>query len=433
MTACAAMTIKMRTYLLFIFIATTTLVTSGCVTFTYQQDTMESHLMTQQPQQALAALDKLNLGQRDQVLYQLNKGMLLRMQGDFTGSNAALEQSKVMIQKLDALSLREQATAVTINDTMRSYLPPPFERAMVHTVMALNYLELNDYNAARVEALQLDELLKQHKDRVQLPFARYIIGLIFEANGELDEAMIAYRMSYEAYRSSKEKSPLLLQQDLLRLTQHLGLSDEQRRYEEEFQLQSWPTQAALSQSGEVVAILFNGLIPRKHSEELNVQSPRDGQLHRISVPFYEERTPQIHSARLSLAENHGNSELLDRLDRHGYTNLRSEMPAIIARTLARVSVKNRLVDNARDHSPLLGAALNIATFITEQADTRAWNTLPQQLLIARATVAPGSCSAELTLDNGSTKSWRDIDCAKGTMRFVSWHWPNSHVTGRRPR
>jgi len=415
-----------------IFVMAIALLGSGCVSFTYQQDAMERHLMSQQPEQALAALDALKLGHRDQVLYQLNKGMLLRMQGDLQGSNETLEQTKSMIQKLDAISLREQATAVTVNDSMRSYLPPTFERAMLHAVLALNYLELNDYNGARVEALQLDELLKQNKEDAPLPFAHYIVGLIFEANGELDEAMIAYRQTYEAYRTTKTKVPLLLQQDLLRLSQHLGLNDEQKKYQEEFQLDSWPTQTELKQQGQVVAILFNGLIPRKHSEELNFQSPRDGQLHRISVPFYESRAPQIHSAKIVIADNSYSTQLFDELDLHAYANLSTEMPTIIARTIARVSVKNRLVDNARDQSPLLSAALNIATFITEQADTRAWNTLPQEILIARANVAPGSSDVEITLDNGNSKSWHEINATREKIRFISWYWPNSHVTGRRP-
>ena len=426
------MTTKLRKHLITAFMTTATLLSTGCVSFTYQQDALERHMMSQQPEQALAALDKLDLSGRDQILYYLNKGMLLRMKGDFKGSNETLEQTKAMIQKLDSISLREQAAAVSVNDSMRSYLPPTFERAMLNTVMALNYMEQNDYNDARVGALQLDELLKQHKDDDPLPFAHYIIGLIFEANGELGEAMIAYRQTYEDYHATKAKIPLLLQQDLLRLSQYLGLNDEQKKYQEEFQLKSWPTQAELKQQGQVVAILFNGLIPRKHSEELNFQSPRDGQLHRLSVPFYESRAPQIQSARMVIADSSSNTQPLDELDQHAYANLRAEMPLIITRTLARVGVKNKLVDNARDQSPLLGAALNIATFITEQADTRAWNTLPQEILIARTTAAPGNHDIELRLESTQSKSWHDINIAKEKIRFVSWYWPNSHVTGRRP-
>ncbi len=416
-----------------IFILAITLLGSGCVSFTYQQDVLEKHLMTQQPQQALVALDALKLGERDKIIYQLDKGMLLRMQGDLQASNETLEQSKAIIDKLDAVSLREQAAALSINDSMRSYLPPIFERAMLHCVMALNYLELNDTNSARVEALQLDELLKQHKEKDPLPFAHYIIGLIFEANNELDEAMIAYRQSYDDYRTSKTKIPLLLQQDLLRLSEHLGLNDENKKYQQEFQLKRWPTQAELKQQGQVVAILFNGLIPRKHSQEINVQSFKNGQLHRISVPFYETRSPQVRSATLIIADQRSQTELLDQLDQHANANLSEQMPAIIARTIARVGVKNKVVDNARDQSPLLGLALNLATFISEQADTRAWNTLPQDILIARSAVAPGRYDLELKLDNQRSKAWPDVAITKEQIKFISWYWPNSNVTGRRPK
>ncbi len=416
-----------------IFILLITLLGSGCVSITYQQDALEKHLMSQQPQQAMVALDALKLGERDKLIYQLNKGMLLRMQGDIKASNETLEQSKVMIDKLDAVSLREQAAAVSINDSMRSYLPPIFERAMLHCVMALNYLELNDNNSARVEALQLDELLKQHKEKNPLPFAHYIIGLIFEANNELDDALIAYRKAYDDYRTSKTKIPLLLQQDLLRLTEHLGLDDEERKYQTEFQLKQWPTQAALQQQGQVVAIIFNGLIPRKHSQEINAQSFNNGQLHRISVPFYETRSPQVRSATLIIADQRSQTELLDQLDKHANANLSEQMPAIIARTIARVGVKNKVVDNARNQSPLLGLALNLATFISEQADTRAWNTLPQDILIARSVVAPGRYDLELKLDNQRSKAWPEIEIARQKIKFISWYWPNSNVTGKRPK
>ena len=416
-----------------VFILTITLISSGCVSFTYQQDVLEKHLMLQQPEKALKALDDQKLSDRDKVLYHLNKGILLRMQGELQASNTALEQAKPIIETLDALSLREQAAAISVNDAMRSYLPALFERAMLHTIMALNYLELGENNSARVEALQLNELLKQNNDNNQLPFAHYIIGLIFEANDELDDAMIAYRQTYNDYRANNTKIPLLLQQDLLRLSEHLGIHDEQKKYQDEFQLKEWPTQAELKQKGQIVAVIFNGLIPRKHSQAISAASFNNGQLHRISVPFYETRIPQIRSITLLAAGQRSQAELIDQLDQHANANLRAQMPAIIARTVARVSVKNKLVDNASGQSPLLGIALNIATFVSEQADTRAWNTLPQNILIARTTLLPEKYDIELKLDNQYSKLWPDVKITKDTLHFISWHWANSNATGTRPR
>jgi len=109
---------------------------------------------------------------------------------------------------------------------------------MVHVFAALNYLELGQPEAARVEVLQIDLLLRQLAERAPEPalgvdpFARYLSGMIFEALGEDSDALIAYRKALEAYRLQQPLTglavPAALQADLLRLTRRLGLADEQK-------------------------------------------------------------------------------------------------------------------------------------------------------------------------------------------------------------
>lgn len=385
-------------------------------------------MVSRQINEAITNVELRSQSKRDRALYLLDKGLLLRMQANFEESNLALEQAKILSEKLSAISLREQAAATSVNDSMRSYEPPAFERVMVHCIKGLNYLQLNDLNSARVEILQMDELLKTEED-LHFPFARYFSGLVFEANRESDNALIAYRKAYQAYQEIDEEIPLALQQDLLRLTQYLGLTEEHEDFKEEFLLEEWPNQEEIREKSKIVAIVFNGLMPRKHSQEINAQSPSDGQLHRISTPFYETRSPHIRRMSLSSGELETDTELFDRLDYHAQEALSDQMPAIIARTIARVSLKNNMVDNATKEAPLLGAVLNIATFLTEVADTRGWNTLPQQLLIASLYVEPGFHDIELDLDNSSATQ---VSLGKGRTLFISSHWPDSHVTSRRP-
>ncbi len=409
------------------------LLTSGCVSFTYQHDNIEQLLLSHQTAQALDALEDRRIGKRDQIIYFLDKGILLRMQDDFEGSNQMLEQAKTLSQKLSAISLREQAVASSVNDTMRSYLPPPFERVMLHCIKVLNYLQLNDYDNARVETLQMNELLKQQDEEEQQPFAHYLSGLVFEVNGESDNALIAYRNAYEAFQSWQNETPLFLQQDLLRLTQYLGLNDEHEQLSKEFTLEEWPTQKEVMAKSKVVAIIFNGLIPRKHSQEINVQSPKDGQLHRIATPFYEQRAPRIDTVTLRGADTQARSELFEQLDQQAEAALANEMPQIILRAIARVSVKNNMVDNANKESPLLGAVLNLATFFTEVADTRGWYTLPQQILVARLYLEPGEQDIQLDLNqDGNDNTATRISLTKGESHFISLHLPDSYVTSRRP-
>lgn len=419
-----------------LWLLTASLAVGGCVAMQYQQDPLEQSLINQQPAQALAILEQQNHKARDAALYHLNKAVLLRMSDAFSASNTELEAAKQISQKLEAVSLREQAAAVSVNDAMRSYLPPPFERAMIYCLKMLNYLEMQDMDGARVEALQLDVFLNQHYEKQEPAFPRYLSGLVFEANGELSDAMIAYRKAYEAYRAAQQPIPRQLQADLLRLSQAQGLGEEHRNYAEQFPLTQWPTQAELARQGEFIAVVFSGLVPRKHETSVMAQDPRSGQLHRISIPFYEVRQAQVENMRLLSLNNSSRGESFARLDQQAYASLDHAMPGIITRAVARVAVKNKLSDNVAEQNQLLGAITNIAGFISERADTRGWNTLPQQILLSRLARAPGNYAIEVELGNGAGTTLASeivspLSLEAGEKRFYSRHWPASHVSSRK--
>ena len=401
----------------------------------YIQDPLEQFLQNQQPGLAITSLEQQQHNKRDQALYHLNKATLLRMQGNFDDSNAELETAKKISAKLDAVSLREQATAITVNDAMRSYLPPAFEQTMIYCFKILNYLEQNDIDNARVETLQLDVFLKQKYEKKEPPFARYLSGLVFEANKELSDALIAYRKAYQAYKDSELNVPTQLQKDLLRLTKHQGLADEHQRYLKEFKLEHWPTQVELNQQGEAVVIVFNGLVPHKHETAINTQDPRSGQLHRIAIPFYEKRKADIKTVQIVAINNLAHGEIFSALDKQAENNLREQMPGTITRAIARVSVKNNLSDNMEKQSPLLGLITNLATFISEQADTRGWYSLPQEIMISRIALPPGDHRLDIKLNNAAnttvSKKESKIVSIQQQKKFYSWHWPASTVISKR--
>ena len=409
----------------------------ACVGAIRHETDLELFLSSNRAAEALEVIETRHRAARNETVFLLDKAMLLRMQQQYEASNAAFEQAKDVIEELDAISLREQAAAVTINDAMRSYLPPTFERALIHCFEAMNYLELRQYDSARVEILQLDEFLKQ-RDDLRLPFAHYLSGLVFELNQEADNALIAYRKAYQAYRDGGRAVPILLQKDLLRLADYLGRTDELRRFDEEFALINWPTQQSFRARARVVVILFNGLIPRKHSHEILAQSPTDGQMHRISTPFYEQRQTRVYNAMLSSDTAAYDSELFADLEGHARAALEDAMPGIIARTVARVAIKNRAIDEASDEQPLLGFALNAFAVLSEQADTRGWYTLPQEILLTRLELEPGRHDLELLLEGslrpGASRSWQQIELEPGETVVFGLHWPESYSTlGRRYR
>jgi uncharacterized protein len=133
---------------------------SACATFSDTIQSTERSLALQQPKVALTEYEKRPASGSDKVLHLMNKGMLLRMAGDYKDSTTALEETKRLMDELGAVSVSEQALSVAVNDATKSFVGEDYEQVMVRTYLALNYLEQGQIDAARVEALQVDLLLR---------------------------------------------------------------------------------------------------------------------------------------------------------------------------------------------------------------------------------------------------------------------------------
>src|SRR5450759_3539876 len=128
----------------------------GFATATESFGVVERALSARPYDAALKSTEQESGSKKDRVLYLLNKGMVLRMKRDFTGSNQALEAAKAEMERLYTASVSENTLSFVVNDATVSYAGDDYEQVLVHLYMALNYLELGQPNEARVEALQVD-------------------------------------------------------------------------------------------------------------------------------------------------------------------------------------------------------------------------------------------------------------------------------------
>src|SRR5207247_7708768 len=122
-----------------------------------------------------------------------------------------------------------------------AYEGEEFEKVLLNVFMALDYVQLGLWDDALVEARKVDHKLTVLADRNQKrmtynkdALARYLSGLLYEATGDRSNAFVAYRLALEAfeyYRKSYGTSvPDLVRQDLLRVTEALGLNQEHQEY-----------------------------------------------------------------------------------------------------------------------------------------------------------------------------------------------------------
>jgi hypothetical protein len=407
---------------------------------------MEQALVKGQADAALASLEKLNEGPlvsgKNKVLYYLDKGMLLRMQGKYADSNEAFETAKALIYEFDALSLSEQAGTFFINDATRMYVGEHFEQVLIHLFSALNYLELGDLDAARVEALQVDQRLRlltsNNNNAVykEDAFVRYLTGVIYEALGEWSNAMIAYRKAYESYQVYREQFnvavPETLKRALLRISEQQGLTNERRQYQSEFDIEDWQSMQARAALGEVVVVLNSGLAPKKWEKSLNAIAPRSGQLVRIAVPAYRVRPNNVERIQVSITNKQTNEqvktqgELMENIDAIALKTLDAQMPAIVARATARAVAKYQMNKAAARENDAAGLILNIFNALTERADTRSWLTLPKNIFLARMTLEPGTYDVQVDWISSrgtivESTTYPDIAVKQQKTNFITDH------------
>ncbi|MDR2877549.1 MAG: hypothetical protein LBV36_05870 [Chromatiales bacterium] len=408
------------------------LLLSGCATYGDWATQMEGRIVAQDIPGALQVLEKrAGNRERDAVLFQLNRGMLLRLKEDLPASEEAFEQAKAQIEAVLAVSVSEQAGALAINDAQRSYTGEPYERAFLHFYAALNYLEQRRRDDARVEMLQLDVLLGSLNGGK--PFAgaalpRYLSGMVFEAGGEWSDAMIAYRKAYEIYHSYPAGAvtvPRALGLDLVRLATRLALNDEAARYRKEFGLGEVQLRPRVPGEAELIVLLHSGLAPVMRESSVTVPTSA-GRLVSISMPFYDQkRRPQIAAAAVTVDGAAARTELAEDIDAAARAALEARRGAIIARTAGRAVVKHEASRQVARENELVGLAVNIAGLITERADTRSWSTLPGNIDMLRLPIPAGEHTARIELLDRQgavveTFSY-PLTLGAGELHFVSLH------------
>lgn len=420
---------------------------TGCATSHEGFAPVAGRLRAGQPDVALRLLDRQHDASGDRVLYDLNRGMLLAMTGQYVASNEAFERAKQRMRALYGISVHQQAEAFAINDAVRSYQGPEFERVLVHLYEALNYLALGRMDDARVEAAQVDLRLRLLTERAPQAayrddaFAQYLTGIIYEDLGEWSDAMVSYRHAQQAYRSYQRvfgvPMPSFLKYDLLRLAQHLGLNDTVHGDERAFGIDHWMPLRQLRRQGELIFLFNDGLVPRKRAHSLLLADPYSGQWIRVSLPYYPTLHAIDHVAVVRVGAMEATTVVAENIGAIAVHTLHDQMPAITARALGRAVVKYQAAREAARHSPLDGLLVNLAGVLTENADTRGWYTLPNDIQIARLALTPGTYTIHISVLNRvgqvvGVHEFPNVTVRAGRKRFLSYFWAAPHaVRGER--
>ncbi len=403
---------------------------AGCATYSQQALSMRDNLLSGRPELAREAAEQKDQDEND-VLACLNKGMLRRMTGDYAGSNRIFEVAKQRMDALYGISITDAAASITINDAVRDYKGDRYEQVLLHAYMAMNYLQLGELDSARVEMLQADlKMMEWGEQPDEDPFVRYFAGMIYEALGEDDQALVSYRKAHDSYVATRDEHmidvPRMLQTDLLRLLAAQGMKAEYRKLQSEFGLSGFEPVQHGDDYGELIVILNSGLAPIRTESAIMTFSSEVHANVRVAFPVYATEPRPAKRARLNIDGKVAELETVENIDWLARRALDEEMPRVMARAIARAVVKYQSQKQAQEQHALAGFLLTVTNLATERADTRSWTTLPREIQVARVMLPAGEhdVSIEILGPAGTVVDVVNagVTIAPGRHSFVTRHW-----------
>jgi len=453
------------------------LMLSGCTTYSDKFSNLRPQLVAGQYDAALTTVEEES-GSKDRMLYFLERGLILHFAGRYTESNIEFSSADRLADDLYTKSVSEGALSLISNDNAISYRARPFEMAMVPYYKALNYIYLGDPDGAQVEARRASQLMKKYVDATlgslrdedgeQLrkvrnnAFLLYNAGMLYDSDGEINDAFTSYRNAAVAYQSNygilNLDIPPSLAQDLQRIAARMGFMGELEQLKKDCpQVFQGAESSSSWQSGygEVVLYLEAGFVAHKtqvrfdfpifESETYsdsnywsweiyaglgNMQALVRGRKIEywvsVAAPELQDPVGHIGGARVSAGISGANTvtSQVSNLSRKARINFDAEKPTIFFKTIARGLTKYLASREISKKNDVAGMLANLFGAATESADTRSWLTLPENIHLARLSLPAGTYDLKVDiLDRGGktigTQIIPAVEVKAGSWTFLS--------------
>jgi uncharacterized protein len=277
-------------------------------------------------------------------------------------------------------SLTEGFVSALVNEKALPYDGEDFEVALLHGMLAWDFLRQSDLDGAMVEVFRGYQVQERAEDRYGSQygmnrFARFVAALAQEADRNFDNAAIDLRQL-----EAEAPGHPAVKYSLERLARLQGENAGEER--------------GLSQ---LVVVYEAGRMPNKIATEFQYQTRRS--LGRVSLPAFG--TPGYARSGLEVhldGQSQGHTVVIEDVLTVAKQNLDDRLTWIVAKGIGRAAAKTIIVDRAAkvvgdEHgegwgflTSVLGSLLQVAT---ERADLRSWSTLPQTIEVLRVPVEPG--------------------------------------------
>lgn len=388
-------------------------------------------MLTAQPARALEMLDAESpTAPGDPLLRAMMEALILHQNGEYEASNEAFEWVEKEADLRYTRSISRMGGSLLINDGVMKYTPSPTELRMIPYYRMLNYLALGEMDGAAVEARKAGELL----DRLDASgeacgegaLLEYFAGMVRDASGDASGADVSMRRAEHRYteceRSGSVQTPVGLPRDssaasIGQLTILVEQGFVAHRAEEDLHIPIFSDdldgldsddEDGISRTADRLTTAL--LLDLGEDDGDRVRSRYDPRwaawgnslegayVLRLAWPVCRLEANEPAEVRVVVGDTVVATRLAADLSASVRGDLADERPAaitrMVARGIAKYLVSREVEEKAEEEGGellgfLAGTVANLAANGLEQADTRSWSILPNQISIAEVDLPPG--------------------------------------------
>lgn len=395
----------------------------GCATYQGRVFKARDWIGSGQSTKAIETLEPLAAEEgKDQLVYLLDLAVALQQAGRFKDSARTFMAAERIADIQDYTSLTKETTSLVLSEEMVQYKGDDYEKVLINSMNAINFLAAGDLESALVEVRRVNNKLhlfktEANRDYGQSPFAYYLGAVIWEADRKYDDAYIAYKKSYEIMPDY-----VPLREDLVRAAIRAQRPEEVEKWRRAFPEVKIRPEWRDPKLGELVVIYQQGWGPRKAPSPNGPRMPTLQPVRSLTQRAKVLVSPAAESA----PEQHSETARLYSVQEVAIKTLNSQYAALLAKRVAGVAAKAVVADQIRQKNAALGDLAWIALNIADRADLRQWSTLPESFQIARLYLQAGTYNvalkgiAENGAETGENMEPSQVEIKPGAKRFLTW-------------
>lgn len=420
---------------------------SGCGTHSESMTKVRESLLNGQTEEAYRQF-AAKKEKKDDLLYLIERGYLAHEAGHYDTSNIYFDKAELRAEELYTKSVTGELASLITSDNTLPYRGYPHELVLIHYYRAFNYLMLGQTEGALVEARKANQRLAELQDEKEGKntykndaFMQYFTAMLYQAEGEHNDATVAIRDAYRGYEEYSElyglRPPPGLISELHAALNRIGASDEAGVLLERFP--AIENESELRMRTNAVIFVETGFTP--YLDAVNITLPifeeKDSKYHdchgcendyagvivsrygdniytyrrqnltldhvlQFSFPMMVDFPTEAYSVEVDCPIGKSMPPTLaEPIDAIAKKSFNERIPNILLKTVARALVKEFARTRAKKEDKTLGALVNIFNVATERADTRSCLFLPNAIWMIQMELPAGEQQVEVVVQNPS--------------------------------